>query len=186
MDEEWRAVEGYDGYEVSNAGNVRSFWRRMGRGLGRGFGVVLGDEPQVLKPGKVRNGYFWVTLCRAGTKKNFLVSRLVATAFLPNHDKLLWVDHINRNKEDNRVENLRWCSPQQSQHNKKQRADNTSGHTGITILKQGNKKFATQWREDGRTRGKCFETLEEAIAHRAEMERLHYDQEFYNAKRDNK
>ena len=57
------------------------------------------------------NGYLTVSLQDGnGGKKNILLHRIVATAFIDNPDSLPCVNHRNGDKLDNRVENLEWCS----------------------------------------------------------------------------
>ena len=63
------------------------------------------------------NGYRFVNLIANGKKKNHLVHRLVAVAFLPNPNNLPVVNHKDGNKLNNKLENLEWCTFQQnSQH----------------------------------------------------------------------
>lgn len=50
--------------------------------------------------------------------KEYSVHRLVAELFIPNPNNYLEVDHINRNKYDNRVENLRWANRSMQQYNR--------------------------------------------------------------------
>lgn len=97
--EVWKSINGYCGlYEVSNLGNVKS------------LNFSNGKVPKVLKPQKDKNGYLVVNLYNNGKVRNFKIHRLVAQAFLNNEDNLPQINHINEIKNDNRVENLEWCT----------------------------------------------------------------------------
>ena len=71
---------------------------------------------KIIKEGLMNNGYVRVVL----NGVNYLKHRIVAVQFLPNDQPLIKteVDHINRDKTDYRLENLRWCSPSQNCLNK--------------------------------------------------------------------
>ena len=95
MTENWKDIVGYEGlYQVSDKGSVKSI----------GYG-----KERILSPGKLQNGYLRVNLCKNGEKKNLLVHRLVAQAFIPNPDNLPEVNHKDEDKENNSVQNLEWC-----------------------------------------------------------------------------
>lgn len=70
-----------------------------------------------LKGTYATNEYHTVQLMIDGRSRSFLVHRLVAQAFLENPNNYPVVDHINQNKHDNRVENLRWVTASQNAQN---------------------------------------------------------------------
>lgn len=103
QEEIWKPILGYEGlYEVSNLGRVRSLQGRCRK------------KGHILSPGKKfsRSGTRYdlkVLLVNRGEKKNRLVSRLVAIAFIPNPNNLPQVNHKDENPTNNRAENLEWC-----------------------------------------------------------------------------
>lgn len=100
MKEIWKDVEGYEGcYQVSNFGRVKSL----------GNGKTHNSSERILKGNNIK-GYLVVNLSKEGNKKQYLIHRLVAQAFIPNPNKLLQVNHIDEDKTNNKVSNLEWCS----------------------------------------------------------------------------
>jgi hypothetical protein len=69
-------------------------------------------------PNKDAGDYLQVSLINENGYKSFRVHRLVGETFLPNPDNLPELDHIDRNRQNNNVENLRWVSHSDNQINK--------------------------------------------------------------------
>lgn len=91
MTQEWRPIAGYEGkYEVSNTGRVRKVGGKECGRWARSFGYML------------------VRLSRP--RAMFQVSRLVATAFIPNPENYPVVNHIDNNTGNDCVTNLEWCT----------------------------------------------------------------------------
>ena len=104
----WHSVRGYEGlYQVSNFGEIRSLsrWKHLPNGQ------YTVSKEKLLSPGQIgKDGYKFVYLTVDGRSKRFYVHRIVAEAFLPNPNRLPFVNHLNGIKFDNRPENLEWCS----------------------------------------------------------------------------
>ena len=78
---------------------------------------TISSKVLTLNPHK-RFGYVVVPLGKRQGGKSYRVHRLVAEAFIPNPFNKKEVNHKNKDKNDNRVENLEWMSPMENQAHK--------------------------------------------------------------------
>ena len=108
--EQWRPIEGYPCYLVSDQGRIMSLRNPQ--------------NPKILRQGTNKGGYKQVTLTSGdsygeGKKKSFRVNRLVALAFIhnPHPEKRRDVGHANSTASDNRASNLYWCTPKENSNN---------------------------------------------------------------------
>jgi len=125
--EEWKAIPGYeDYYEVSTHGNIRSVDRCVPTGE-KGIRFLEGCPLTQSTYGR----YNQIRLTKNSEKKTLLVHRLVALAFLPNPENLPEVDHIDRNKRNNHLSNLRWVSRSTNGRNTNVRKTNKLGEKNI-------------------------------------------------------
>lgn len=93
---EWKEIEGYPDYQVSDDGRVKSF---------------KNGKERILKGCNNGDGHLRINLLYNGKQKSKLVHRLMAEAFIPNPDNLPFVRHLNDIPDDNRLENLAWGTP---------------------------------------------------------------------------
>jgi hypothetical protein len=145
MTEIWKPIAEYDTYSVSIFGQVRN------------------DETgRVLKSGLNSRGYFQARLHKNGGQKSLLVHRLIAIAFIPNPESKEMVDHIDGNPINNSLENLRWATACENQHNRKISSNNTSSVKGVYWHKQ-NQKWCARINVDGKQMHiGYFETIEDS------------------------
>lgn len=134
--EEWRALAGYAGYEVSNQGRVRKYCKRYDAYY------LLRQQPNA------NNGRMYVAAINdRGERKNLMVARLVAITFCEDRtDEKNTVNHIDGNVQNNRADNLEWMS--QSENNTHSyralhRQLNVGKKIDYTILYQGKYEFKT-------------------------------------------
>jgi hypothetical protein len=66
-----------------------------------------------------QDGYYHYTLCNENGKKYVVAHRIVAKQFIPNPNNLPLIDHIDRNRLNNNIDNLRWVTLRQNQLNRK-------------------------------------------------------------------
>ena len=92
----WKDVKDYEGYyQVSDTGLVLSY-----------------HSGKILTPVNAGNGYYRVTLCKGKSRKNVLIHKLVAEAFIENPNGFKCVNHKDENPANNCADNLEWCSYQ--------------------------------------------------------------------------
>ena len=139
--EEWKEIVGFSNYQVSNFGNVKSK---------RGSLTLTQNH----------DGYIRVGLYHKGVRKAIFVHRLVAYAFLPLSDKKE-IDHINRIKTDNRVENLRWVDRSVNARNVAKNPNCSSKYIGVHLSKSNKWKSSIHVNKKVIYLGR-FETEEEA------------------------
>ena len=153
MQEEFRKIEDYPMYSVSNFGNVRM--EKNGKLMKQRINPV---------------GYKIVGLCpKPFTKQETIrVHRLVAIAFIPNPENKRNVDHIDNNRTNNNIENLRWATNSENGFNSKLSSNNTSGFKGVTFHKKSNKWHASIKVNGKRKHIGTFTNKEDAIKARFE------------------
>ena len=111
MTEIWLPIEGYENlYEVSNLGRVRS----LEHTVIKKNGVKLKVPGKILKPRSNNRGYLMIRLYKNGIYRDFLLHRIVSTAFIPNPDKKFQVNHLDEDTLNNSAENLEWCTQKEN------------------------------------------------------------------------
>ena len=106
-------------------------------------------------------GYYTVSLTKDSFSKNFTLHRLLGICFLDNPDNLPCIDHIDRNRLNNNLDNLRWVTYKENNENK----EKTKGSIYI------NKRYFNDtcyeyirysWYENGKRKSKNFKSIEDA------------------------
>lgn len=110
-------IAGFDDYDIFEDGRVFSHKKQV-----------------YLKPQNNGNGYLKVHLYKNGKMHQLYLHRLVAETFIPNPNNYRYIDHIDRDKTNNCVTNLRWCSA-------KENTNNTAGRNRYKVSRSGAKHY---------------------------------------------
>jgi len=140
-------IEGYENYLIYNDGRVYSKTKNK-------FMKSTLDK---------KKGYYIVSLYKNKKYKSFRIHRLVALHYLERVEGKDEVDHIDRDKTNNHVSNLRWCNHSENNINKGVHHNNKLGIKHI--IKIGN-IYKLQINRNGNRHVKYLKTLEEAIEYR--------------------
>lgn len=145
----WKNIPDFPNYQVSNRGRVKRLPHKITFKTRSGNRITRSLSECILKP-KRHSGhkgyneqFHYVQFSMKNTHgqvKYPLAHRLVAQAFIPNPDNKPQVDHLNEDKTDNRVENLRWVTNKEN-HNSGTGHQRTAQHPNSLLHYQ---KFREQ------------------------------------------
>lgn len=138
-------IDGFPNYEVSNYGSVRNI-----------------KLDRMLSPDLCSNGYYRVCLSNKGKATTKQIHRLVLTIFENNHENKPCVDHIDNDRQNNCLFNLRYATTQENGFNRKINTNNSCGIKGVNLHKISGKWRAQVYIDKKQVTIGYFNTLEEA------------------------
>ena len=142
---EYEDIKGYEGlYKINREGDV--------------FSII---SNRVLKP-CATTGYKCIGLSKNKQVKHYKVHRLLAIQYLENPENKRCVDHIDRNRQNNCLDNLRWATD----------AENSSNISvkGYICMRNDRNTFQVKYHyEPKKVMSKCFKTRAEAEAYLEEL-----------------
>lgn len=95
----WKDIPGIEPYQISTRGEVKGYGGKR------------------MKPYLDPHGYYSIRLRKDGKYVKKYIHRLIGECFIENPGNMAIIDHVNRDKSDNRIENLRWCSITENNRN---------------------------------------------------------------------
>ncbi len=106
LEEIWKDIKDYEGiYQVSNLGRVKSIARKVKYSRGN-HSYYQYQQERLLSANQKSNGYLEYSLCKDSKRTHKYIHRLVADAFIDNPNNLPVVNHIDEDKQNNKVDNL--------------------------------------------------------------------------------
>jgi hypothetical protein len=132
--EKWIDIKGFEGYyQISDLGRIRSVDRYVNSPNGRRI-----SKGSLLNPSKLKSGYISTRLYKNGKGKTYTVHKLSIMSFLNiESDRENHIDHINFDKSDNRLSNLRVISARENTSRVKR--GSSSKYVGVYFMKSRSK-----------------------------------------------
>ena len=155
----FKEIEGFENYIIYEDGDIYS----------KISNKFLKPCLNKIKGTPIDKCYYRVCLCKNTKQYTKKLHRLLALAFIPNPNNLEMVDHIDRNPQNNAIENLRWVSHSTNVKNSGVYKTNKLGEKFISIKKVRTYVYYRFCIQDKKSIiDKLFKTLEEAINYRNE------------------
>jgi len=131
-------IKGYENlYKINKSGDVYSCMRS-----------------KLKKHRTTCDDYIYLHLSINGERKKCRIHRLIALQWIPNPDNLPEVDHIDRNRQNNHIDNLRWVDRQTNRRNQ-DRYDENQKPEVIEQKKQDMTEYKREWAEKNRRAKGC-------------------------------
>lgn len=137
MDNEFEFIKGYENlYKINKNGEV--------------FSCIYN---KVMQPQETDDGFLFVNLRKEKSNKKCRIHRLIALQFIENIDNKPEVDHIDKNKKNNSIINLRWVTRKENAINKIINLTNLTNEK-VEARKNNIKEYKKEWAEkDRRAKG---------------------------------
>ena len=170
LKEEWRPTE-FENYLVSNFGQVKrlaySKIHKKKSKLNKPYEQSVQYKEKISPIRLSKKGYPTVKI----NTTYIVIHRLVAKSFIDNPDQNRYnqVNHIDHNKENNRITNLEWCTNIYNCCDRSQKLRNDDLPSNITLNVKGKFKYQVQYLKNGKKKSRRCVTLEEAKAAREEF-----------------
>ncbi len=157
MEEVYKPIEGYENYEISNFGNLKNI------------------KTNTMKlPSLDTHGYKIIMLYKNNKGLKKYIHRLVGQTFIENPENKTCIDHIDRNKTNNHVSNLRWATSSENNMNVGIRKHNTSNCTGVVYNKRVS-KWIVYIQINGKMKYYGYHSdFDEAVKIRKNIEKIHF------------
>lgn len=159
----WKTYPEFDWIQASNIGRYRTITREIIYKNGRKHTV----KGHILTPYRTKTGYLQLGFGVNGKSFHRLAHRVTAATFIPNPKNLPQVNHKNCIRNDNRIENLEWCTLQYNNAYKEKYGTSASEAVGrplwVFVLKTGKKQYFSTQMEAGRKTGIDFRNINAVI-----------------------
>lgn len=110
MCEVWKDIDGFENYQISDLGRIKSKQRIVTNQNGS---YVKSEK--ILKTHVMKCGYLAIVLRDKEQKRHLLkIHRLLAENFIPNPNNYPFINHIDGDKTNCNLDNLEWCTPKQN------------------------------------------------------------------------